>query len=365
LGTDTNSKNKAIMAAAGDEERPSALDDGEDENGVGKQKIYTYQAPWETYGLSWSSRKDKPFRLAVSSFLQEYGNKVEILRLNEEEKKGLEKTGSFDHPYPATKIMWVPDFSTSRPDLLATTGDYLRLWDVNDTNGTTTVKMKSVLNNVCSNKKSDFCAPLTSFDWNADDPRLIATSSIDTTCSIWDIETEQATTQLIAHDKEVYDIAFAKGNNIFASVGADGSVRLFDLRSLEHSTIVYESQDLAPILRLCWNKQDPNYIATILVDSPSIIILDVRIPSMPVALMNNHTAAVNSIQWAPHSSCHICSAADDTQALIWDLSTLPKPVEDPILAYNAESEINTLQWSSLQNDWVSIAYSNQIQILRV
>ena len=33
-----------------------------------------------------------------------------------------------------------------------------------------------------------------------------------------------------AHDKEVYDIAFACGTEVFASVGADGSVRLFDLR---------------------------------------------------------------------------------------------------------------------------------------
>jgi DDB1- and CUL4-associated factor 7 len=37
-------------------------------------------------------------------------------------------------------------------------------------------------------------------------------------------------TQLIAHDKEVYDISFASGKDIFATVGADGSVRMFDLR---------------------------------------------------------------------------------------------------------------------------------------
>ena len=28
---------------------------------------------------------------------------------------------------------------------------------------------------------------------------------------------------------------------MFASVGADGSVRMFDLRHLEHSTIIYEA----------------------------------------------------------------------------------------------------------------------------
>ena len=37
-------------------------------------------------------------------------------------------------------------------------------------------------------------------------------------------------TQLIAHDKEVYDIAWG-GVGVFASVSADGSVRVFDLRS--------------------------------------------------------------------------------------------------------------------------------------
>ena len=43
-------------------------------------------------------------------------------------------------------------------------------------------------------------------------------------------------TQLIAHDKEVFDIAFSRaggGRDIFASVGADGSVRMFDLRLVQ------------------------------------------------------------------------------------------------------------------------------------
>mmetsp|Transcript_5654 Transcript_5654/g.13201 ORF Transcript_5654/g.13201 Transcript_5654/m.13201 type:complete len:110 (-) Transcript_5654:180-509(-) len=77
-------------------------------------------------------------------------------------------------------------------------------------------------------------------------------------------------------------MAFAKSNkDLFASVGADGSVRLFDL----------------------------------------------RVPSIPVAELNGHKGAVNSIAWAPHSACHIASASDDGKALIWDLSSIPKPVE--------------------------------------
>jgi WD repeat-containing protein 68 len=215
------------------------------------------------------------------------------------------------------------------------------------------------------NKTSEYCAPLTSFDWNETDPNLIGTSSIDTTCTIWDVTTQTARTQLIAHDREVFDLAFARGKDVFASVGADGSVRMFDLRSLEHSTIIYESPNLDPLLRLEWNKQDPNYLATFMVDSRRTIILDIRVPSLPVAELGGHLGCVNATAWAPHSSCHICTAGDDSQALIWDLSQMPKrPVEDPILAYNADGEINNLQWSASQPDWVSIAYNDKLQICK-
>jgi WD repeat-containing protein 68 len=39
----------------------------------------------------------------------------------------------------------------------------------------------------------------------------------------------------------VFDVRFCAGSvDVFVSCGADGSVRMFDLRSLEHSTIIYE-----------------------------------------------------------------------------------------------------------------------------
>jgi len=324
-----------------------------------KKEIYTHQSPWVIFAMNWSLRADHRFRLAVGSFLEDYTNKVEIIQLNEE-KGEFETKGSFEHPYPATKIMWSPD--KAGEDLLATTGDYLRLWSVNSEKGKQEVELKVLLNN---NKTSEFCAPLTSFDWNETDPSIIGTSSIDTTCTIWNIQTQQAKTQLIAHDKEVYDIAFARGTDVFASVGADGSVRMFDLRSLEHSTIIYESPELSPLLRIAWNKQDPNYLATILMDSGKTIVLDIRVPSLPSAELGGHHACVNGIAWAPHSSCHICTAGEDKQALIWDLSSMPKPIDEPMLAYTAEAEVNQLQWSTTQPDWIAIAYGSKLQILRV
>jgi len=42
---------------------------------------------------------------------------------------------------------------------------------------------------------------------------------------------------------------------------------MFDLRHLEHSTIIYEDPQHSPLLRLAWNKQDPNYLATVAMDA--------------------------------------------------------------------------------------------------
>lgn len=44
---------------------------------------------------------------------------------------------------------------------------------------------------------------------------------------------------------------------------------------------------------------------------------------------------------------------------------MPKAIEDPILAYTADGEINQVQWSTTQPDWISICFNNYLEILRV
>ena len=349
--------------------------------------------------MNWSVRPDKKFRLAIGSFLEDYTNSVRIIQLNPSTGNFV-TLDTFDHPYPPTKIQWVPDKLGVHSDLLATSGDFLRIWgSESDASGASRFKLRALLSN---NRNSEFCAPLTSFDWNESDPTTIATSSIDTTCmlipfflfqrktflysyflslyflssfffektgTIWDVPKQVPKTQLIAHDKEVYDIAFSTNRNIFSTVGADGSLRMFDLRQLAHSTIIYETGSSGspskPLLRLGWNKQDDNYIATIAIDSAKAIMLDIRLPSVPVVELQGHGGVLNALAWAPHSSCHLATAGEDCRAFIWDLTSMPKPLADPVLAYTAESEINQLQWSSSQSDWTAISFAQKLQILRV
>lgn len=88
---------------------------------------------------------------------------------------------------------------------------------------------------------------------------------------------------------------------MFASAGEDGSARHFDLRDLEHSTIIFESEDQQPLLRVAWNRIDPNYLATIMMDRKEVVILDIRAPMLPVSTLSGHRQPVNSICWAPNS----------------------------------------------------------------
>ena len=138
-------------------------------------------------------------------------------------------------------------------------------------------------------------------------------------------------------------------------------------RDKEHSTIVYRSPgpEVVPLVKLGWNKQDPRYLAILGMASTQVFILDIRFPCMPVAELDQHAAPVNALAWAPNSQLHICTAGDDSRALIWDLSKLTGKALDPVLSYSAGSEVTALQWSTLHPDRVAICYGKQAQLLRV
>uniref|UniRef100_K3WK81 Uncharacterized protein n=1 Tax=Globisporangium ultimum (strain ATCC 200006 / CBS 805.95 / DAOM BR144) TaxID=431595 RepID=K3WK81_GLOUD len=334
----------------------------------------SYFAPHRLYGLCWSTRKND-LRVAASSFIPgEYVNKLQILHPSPDGTHLL-NTVEIDHPYPPTKVMWSPEASGNPVEYLATTADYLRLWAVSDSS----IERHATI----SHRSQDMCAPLTSCDWSESEPNIIGTSSIDTTCTIWDLNNHTIPKQqIIAHDDEVYDLAFSKDANVFGSVGGDGSLRIFDLRSLESSTIMYESDDLNPLLRIAWNKQDDNFVATIVAGSSNVIILDLRNTRGPLLELNQHTASVNSISWAPHSRCHICSAAEDHTAIIYNISTCTSTADrsggsgttsagsaidgsQNSVVFRSKGPINQIRWSPTRTDCIALLDEEAAHIVQI
>lgn len=329
-----------------------------------KAGVYTYIAQYPIYSLAWSMRRDKKTRLATGSFIEDYGNKVELVQFNTD-------TGDFstdsrlviEHPYSPTNLMFFPSSESTNPDLMATSGDYLRLWEIHSDQ----VELKALLN---SNKSSEFNSAITSFDWTEFESHRIATSSVDTTCTIWDIEREVVDTQLVAHDKEVYDISYG-APQVFASVSGDGSLRVFDLRDKERSTIVYEnSSPGTPLLRLEWNKADPRFMATIGMDSNKVVILDIRFPTTPLMELKKHKESVNAISWESRIGRQLCSVGDDSRALMWEVVSpnIRQDIDadmDPMMWYGSTAEINQVRWSLVDSDWVAITFLSKLQLLKV
>lgn len=300
-----------------------------------------YETHWSLYALDWTYNDGLGTELlGLASFSEDQNNRLQILQACHESNDSTSFQLLAESPvaYPPTKIKWEPRsdptggaVGSSQPGGQATssrlisTGDCLRLWDY-DGESSKLVQRCALLNK----PKSEYMPPLTSFDWNKVDPSLVVTSSIDTTCTIWDITTSSARTQLIAHDSEVYDVSFvANSVDVFASVGADGSVRVFDLRSLDHSTIIYEPTNPVPLLRIAANPFDPNILATVAHNSSRIHILDIRVPGVPLTTLDGHTRAVNSISWAPGTGKNgykrhlLASSGDDCQVLLWDTTDAP------------------------------------------
>ena len=73
-----------------------------------KKQIYTYESDWTLYSINFSNKNEKEFRLSLGSFIEDTQNKIEIIKLNED-KGDFERCCVFDHEYPPTKIMWIPD----------------------------------------------------------------------------------------------------------------------------------------------------------------------------------------------------------------------------------------------------------------
>ncbi|KAF3228072.1 hypothetical protein TWF192_007954 [Orbilia oligospora] len=401
------------------------------------QKGSHYYTQWPSYAIDWCkwpiygspgasgyAGQSGVGRIALGSYSEDGHNYISILNTankvvnTDSHPRGestleITKFAEATLTYPITRILWEPP-TQSKPltDLIATAGDHLRLWSLpnaapaaistptssitsrsNQSSSDLPTKKLSQLALLSNSKSTDFTAPLTSLDWNPISPSLIITSSIDTTCTIWDIPSLTAKTQLIAHDKEVFDVRFMSGSvDVFASCGADGSVRMFDLRSLDHSTIIYEPtvkadggvtpspggvnpiggtggvgstlQGPPPLLKLAASPHEGHLLATFADQSNIIRILDVRQPGQALVELRGAGGNINCIDWCPYRRGMIAGGTDDSLVLIWDMmndGSVGNPHRQtrderhghnqeptwrtPVAHWKSEYEVNNLSWA--------------------
>ena len=257
--------------------------------------------------------------------------------------------------FPVSSILFSPH--EENKNLLISTSDLLSVYSYEEEQLNLIVAFER--------KTKNYCGPLTSCDWSRANNAIIGVSSVDHTCSIWDLNKREEKYMIIAHDKEVYDISLGPDEFIFMSTGADGSVRLFDSRQANSSSIIFETRDESAMTRLKWNLVNPNFILTVIVDKNEIYILDQRKLNAPYGILKVHTNVVNNAIWAPQSNSNLISVSDDKSALLWDIYCDSEKPEEYIMKYEAEYEIENVAWGEITQNWIGIIDGNQAEILRI
>ena len=379
--------------------------------------VCEYATPRPLFGLDWSIDD----HVVLGSYKEDSANRLQVIHSSD--LLSWDSVAECNITYPVSNIQWLP--SVPQPKKFATSSDSLRIWSMDEEDNTlkeqinlSVCKYNEQHPNAMRNVEPSFnilgqLPPVTSFHWNKIDTNLLISSSIDTTCIVWDLNSsDYVKTQLIAHDSEVFDVKFlSKSTDLFASCGGDGSVRVFDLRSLAHSTIIYEANSESSnrdysgdnlnasnaLLRLEPSPTDPNVIATFGLDSKSILILDMRNPSAPVLTLEGHTTFVNQIKWHPQRANVLLTCGDDCQVLYWDLNRWISPRSDnhpqsnrqdititdeqidpvapqwnsststsildtPTMCYsNRQQEINNIAWRPQGGDWFGCVSGKKFQ----
>ena len=316
------------------------------------KNIYDYETDKNLYGIAFQNGNCP--RMAISSLEKSLNNKIEILELIEND---LAKVHELQLEYPCTKLLWNPNRNTN--SILAASSDCIKLYNYSEEDHS----LKSY--QTLFNKKSKYCGVLTSFDWNTVNDSLLGTASVDTTCTIWDLNKVSIKTQLIAHDKEVFDIQFGNDENTFISGGADGSVRLFDLRALNHSTIIYETKGSTPINKLALNLKNPNLIAALSLDKKFIYIFDSRAnANVSMDELSLHKEAVTGIVWAPDNPSQLCSVSEDNSVIISNIYNDDQMSQNTNVSYTAPSPINNVDWCKTFPEWIGITFQKRVQLLR-
>ena len=246
---------------------------------------FSITLPYKPFALSFSSPFAKESRLAICSFEQSTHNAIRVFRMI---GPSIIHESEVNITLPQTCCMFSPNGHLKDDnDLLIVGGDTLKLF-------TTTMNGITINQEMNVNQDKE---PLTSIDWSLIENSFIIVGSTDCTATAIDINTMQVATKIIAHDHPVHDLKFCGPSSAFTTAGFDGSLRLFDLRDLQTSLILYQAAK--PLVRVSVSTLDPTKIVTFSRGSNIPIVLDSRKPGMAINISgDHHTEAITCVGWS-------------------------------------------------------------------
>lgn len=164
-------------------------------------------------------------------------------------------------------------------------------------------------------------------------------------------------TTLTGHESVVYEARWhPRQPGLIASVSADCSLRLFDLK--QPIPIVQPLAHPAEILGVDWSKYDDSLLITGACDN-TVRLWDIRMLNQTVAILRGHEAAVRRVKFDPHRRDRFASTGYDGQIKIWNLIPNQPPINMHTERVTKEF-VYGLDWNLFERDRLVIGSWDRI-----
>ena len=144
---------------------------------------------------------------------------------------------------------------------------------------------------------------------------LIATTSDDRTCIIWNPHTGKITTTLTSHTAPVTDVSWHPTDNLIATTSWDGTCTIWNPHTAEKLTTLTGHTN--GVTRVAWHP-DGNLIATTSNDHTCIIWNPHT--GQKLTTITDHTSEVTGVAWHPDGNL-IATTSNDHTCIIWNPHT--------------------------------------------
>ena len=174
----------------------------------------------------------------------------------------------------------------------------------------------------------------------------VATAAANGKVILYDLERPGVQVgRLHEHNRQVHKVDFSPvEGQLLLSASQDGTVRLWDLRTLGH-VMKCESRDTFPgrsdgVRHTKWSPISSLSFA-LATDNGTVQRWDTRQTRAPTLRIPAHTATCSSIDWHPDGR-HLASAGNDKNVKVWDL--LGDRKQKPLVSLRTPYSIQNVRW---------------------
>ena len=227
--------------------------------------------------------------------------------------------------------------------MIATGGRHAKLWDANTRNEIVTFKHHEWVWTVAFSS----------------DGKLLATGDNSGQVNVWNLQSQQAVTQLHVDSDAVYTVQFSPNDQILAAAGYEGNVKLWTVPDWKsHGTLTSNST----ISGISFSPDSRTLAAT---SYTSIYLWAVRTGEHIISL-TGHTDWIRTTAFSPNGNALISSGIDGT-VRIWDVtpySTLNQDMVRVVYFTPRDRSVQPGIWKKLETliSDVQLFYADQMKI---